>query len=389
MNGRSEHFVIVGGGLAAGKAAAALRSGGHQGHITIFTAEDHPPYERPPLSKDILLGKSEADDALVHPQHWYDEQGITLRTARPVTAIDPQARVLTTSAGQTSYDKLLLCTGSSPRHLPMADQSGADVHYLRTLDDSLALKSKLTEGARIAIIGGGWIGLEVASAARNAGAEVTVLEALEAPLVRVVGAEVAEIFSNLHREHGVDLRTGVTVTEIGPHSLTLEGGDTVEFDTLLVGVGAVPNVELAQAAGLKIDNGVRVDDHLRTSDPHIFAAGDIANADNTALGYPLRVEHWDTAIKQGELAAANMLGGDQSNDALPYFFTDQYDFGIEYIGNPGPEGFDQVELTGDVPGRVFRAYWLRDGVVVAAMHGNDWDATAELRASIGKPLRLE
>ncbi len=388
MNGRSEHFVIVGGGLAAGRAAAALRKGGHQGHVTIFAAEDHPPYERPPLSKDLLLGKSEPDDALVNPQKWYDEQAITLRTGRPVTSIDAKARVLTAGGTTTPYDKLVLCTGSSARHLQMADESGADVHYLRTLDDSLALKGKLTPGTRIAIIGGGWIGLEVASAARNAGAEVTILEAAEAPLVRIVGPEVAEVFANLHREHGVDLRTGVEVAQIGPTSLTLQGGDTVEFDTLLVGIGAVPNVELAETAGLKVDNGVLVDEHLRTSDPHIFAAGDVANADNTALGYRLRVEHWDTAIKQGELAAANILGADKSNDALPYFFTDQYDFGMEYVGNPGPEGFDSVTLTGDVPGRVFRAFWLRDGIVVAAMHGNDWDAIDQVRASIGKPLDL-
>jgi 3-phenylpropionate/trans-cinnamate dioxygenase ferredoxin reductase subunit len=273
----------------------------------------------------------------------------------------------------------------------MADDSGAPVHYLRTLEDSTALKEQLNDGARIGIIGGGWIGLEVASAARQAGAEVVVLEALAQPLLNVLGDEVAALFAQLHRERGVDVRTNARVEEIrhsgGDTTISLAGGDTLTVDRLVVGVGVTPTTDLADAAGMAVDNGILVDAGLRTSVPDVLAAGDVANVDHPVLGHRIRVEHWDTAIKHGTVAAANLLGGDAVADDLPYFFTDQYDLGLEYVGNPGPEGFDRVVVTGDGEGpveqRAFRVWWLRGDRVVAGMHVNDWDAIDRVRELVG------
>jgi 3-phenylpropionate/trans-cinnamate dioxygenase ferredoxin reductase subunit len=269
----------------------------------------------------------------------------------------------------------------------MADESGVPVGYLRTVDDSLALRERLTKGTRVGIIGGGWIGLEIASAARQHDAEVTLLESLDLPLLGVLGPDVAQVFAGLHREHGVDLRTGVQVTAITPDgdgaTISLGDGSALGVDLLVVGVGVEPNTDLAEAAGLVVDNGIRTDSRLRTADDHVYAIGDVANADHPVLGYPLRVEHWDTAIKHGKALAATLAGTPTEADALPYFFTDQYDLGMEYVGNPGPEGYDRVVLTGDVQGRVFRAWWLRGDTVVAGMHVNDWDAIDEIRRVVG------
>jgi 3-phenylpropionate/trans-cinnamate dioxygenase ferredoxin reductase component len=381
-------IVIVGGGLTAGTAVGELRSGGYDGRLVLVAEEQHVPYERPPLSKAYLMGKDPAEKAQVHPAEWYAEHDVDLRTGTRAEGIDLAGRTVRVGGEDLAYDQLLLATGSRPRHLELADASGAPVTYLRTLDDSTALREQLREGRKLAIIGGGWIGLEVASAAREAGAEVVVLEALDLPLVRVLGPEVAAVFADLHREHGVDLRTDVQVRGItaagGGAELTLGDGTSLTCDHLVVGVGVTPAVELAAAAGLSLDNGIRTDAHLRTSDPRVFAAGDVANADHPVLGHPIRVEHWDTAIQHGKVAAANLLGGDAVADALPYFFTDQYDFGMEYVGNPGPEGHDDVVMRGDVSERVFTAWWLRGDLVVAGMQANDWDAIDDVRRLVGR-----
>ena len=381
-------IVVIGGGLAAGTAVGALRLSGYDGPLVLFTDEPRAPYERPPLSKAYLMGKDPAEKSFVHPPEWYAEHDVDLRTESRVESIDLAQQTVRVGQDDLAYDQLLIATGARPRHLEMADASGVPTTYLRTFDDSTRLREKLQPGKRIAIIGGGWIGLEVASAAREAGCEVVVLEALELPLGRVLGPEVATVFADLHRAHGVDLRTSVTVEAISAAGegaeLTLGDGSTVTCDHLVVGVGVTPVVELAAAAGLTLDNGIRTDDHLRTSDPHVFAAGDVANADHPVLGHPIRVEHWDTAIQHGKVAAANLLGADAVADALPYFFTDQYDFGMEYVGNPGPEGYDEVVLRGDVAGRVFTAWWLRGDHIVAGMHANDWDAIDDVRRLVGR-----
>lgn len=380
-----EPIVLVGGGLASGTAAKALREQGYDGPLVLLADEPHLPYERPPLSKDLLLGKASPEDALVASADWWGEHDVEVRTGSPVTSLDPAAHSVTVDEQELRYRALLLATGSRARHLPMADASGLPVHHLRTLDDSAALGATLVEGSRIGIIGAGWIGLEVASAARQRGAEVVVLETLAQPLERVVGAEVGALFAQLHREHGVDLRTGVQVESISRDGITLAGDDHVEVDQLVVGIGVTPVTDLAEAAGLAVENGILVDSQLRTSAPDVLAAGDVAAVDHPLLGR-LRVEHWDTAIKHGTVAANNLLGGDAVADELPYFFTDQYALGLEYVGHPGAEGFDSVEIEGDDTGpvdqRVLRVWWRRAGRLVAGMHVNDWDAIDEIRTRV-------
>ncbi len=386
----SDRVVIVGGGLAAGTCVTELREGGHDGPVVVFAEEPHVPYERPPLSKDLLLGQGTEDDALVHEQAWYDEHDVEVRTGTAVTSLDLAAREVVAGADRTPYDHLVLATGSRPRRLRLADESGAPVAYLRTLEDSRRIKSALTAGARIGIVGGGWIGLEVASAARNAEAHVTLVESLEQPLLRVLGAEVGGIFAGLHREHGVDLRLGAGLSGIDRDGdgavLTLADGDRVECDLVVVGVGIEPVTDLATAAGITVDDGIRTDARLRTSARDVLAAGDVANADHPVLGRPVRVEHWDTAIQHGKVAAATILGRERQAEKLPYFFTDQYDLGMEYVGSPGPDGFDRVVVRGDTAGRVFTAWWLRGDDVVAGMHANDWDAIDHVRRLVGSSV---
>jgi 3-phenylpropionate/trans-cinnamate dioxygenase ferredoxin reductase component len=386
----SEPFVIVGGGLTAAKAVEQLRESGYDGDLVVFAREHHLPYERPPLSKGYLLGNDERDSVFVHDAGWYAENDVDLRLGVSVDAVDPVARTVSAGDARTPYTQLLLATGSAPRPLALADDSGAPVAYLRVLEDSERLKQAFTDGARIAVLGGGWIGLEAASAARAAGAEVTVVESLDLPLLRVLGPEVAGVFADLHREHGVDLHLGARLTGVDRSGagvrLTLDDG-TVDADLLLIGIGAAPSTALAEAAGLDVDNGVLVDEHLHTSAPDVLAAGDIANAWHPVLGRRVRVEHWDNAIEQGKAAARSMLGEDVSYDRLPYFFTDQYDLGMEYVGHADPAEVDEVVVRGDTTGdRVFTAYWVKDGVVAAGMHANDWDAIDGIRDQVGKPL---
>ena len=388
----SEPFVVVGGGLAAAKAVEQLRESGYDGDVILYTAEQHLPYERPPLSKGYLLGDDERDVVFVHDAQWYVDNNIDVRLGTRVEAVDPGAHTVTAGDTTQSYSKLLLATGAQPRRFAMADASAAPVAYLRVIEDTERLKQAFTEGARIAVLGAGWIGLEAASAARKAGCHVTVVESLPQPLLRVLGPRIASVFADLHREHGVDMRLDVSVGGVEKAGdgvrLILDVGDPVEADLLLVGIGAVPDVKLAEDAGLDVDNGVLVDSALRTSAPDVFAAGDIANAEHPVLGRRIRVEHWDNAIEQGKAAARSMLGEDVSYDRIPYFFTDQYDLGMEYVGNIDPGSADDVVVRGDTTGdRVFQAYWIKDGVVAAAMHANDWDAGDTIREAIGKPLQ--
>jgi NADPH-dependent 2,4-dienoyl-CoA reductase/sulfur reductase-like enzyme len=386
----SETFVVVGGGLAAGTAVTELRESGFTGEIVLFGSEHHLPYERPPLSKGYLLGNDPIDVAFVHEPSWYDEQDVDLRLGTEVTGLDRQTHHVRTDDGSQAYDKLLLATGAVPRRLDIADASGAPVAYLRTIEDSTRLKETLDASTQLAIIGGGWIGLEVASAARNAGASVVVLESLDLPLLRVLGPEVAQVFAGLHTEHGVDLRTGVQVAGMDKDGrqavVRLGDGTDIRADLVVVAVGVAPDTRLAERGGLDIDNGILVDEQLRTSDPDIYAAGDVANASHPVLGRRIRVEHWDTAIEQGKVAARNMLGAGAAYDRLPYFFTDQYDLGMEYVGSVGPEGYDDVVMRGDVAGRVFTAFWLHEGRVLAGMQVNDWDATDGIRAVVGRSV---
>jgi NADPH-dependent 2,4-dienoyl-CoA reductase/sulfur reductase-like enzyme len=364
-------MAIVGGGLASATAAAELRERGYDGPVALYAAECRLPYERPPLSKGFLLGRDPVDNMYVHDAAWYREHDIDLHLDTRVTAISPDDHLLRTSGGEEPFTRLLLATGASPRRLALADESGVPVAYLRTIEDSERLRAAFAGRPRVTIIGGGWIGLEVAAAAREAGCPVTVYEVADLPLRGVLGPEVARVFADLHRAHGVELVLGSPVT-----AAALSAADLV-----VVGIGAVPDTSLAEAAGLLTGNGILTDAELRTSHPDIYAAGDVANHDHPLLGR-LRTEHWDNAIWQAKTAARNMLGGDERYDRQPYFFTDQYDLGMEYVGHVGPDGYDRVIIEGDTAS-AFRAYWEREGVVVAAMHANDWDASDEIRASIG------
>jgi 3-phenylpropionate/trans-cinnamate dioxygenase ferredoxin reductase subunit len=390
-------YVIVGAGLAGARAAEALRDGGYEGPVVLLGAEQHRPYERPPLSKEYLQGSSERDEVFVHPPDWYREHDVDLRLGATVTAIDRDAaEVVLDDGGRVGYDALLLATGSSPRHLRVPGAELEDVHYLRYLDDSDRLKILLQRAGRIAVIGAGWIGLEVTAAARIADVEVAVLEAADAPLLGVLGPEIAEVFAGLHREHGVDLRTGVQVTEIvgkdgAVVGVRLGDGSLVEADAVVVGIGAAPNTGLAESAGLQVDDGVRVDEHLRSSDPHIYAAGDIASIHHPALGRQIRVEHWATAQNSGPVAAAAMIDENAAVwDRLPYFFTDQYDLGMEYTGHvdAGDENVEVV-VRGDLAGREFIAFWLKDGRLLAGMNVNIWDVTDDIERLIRAGTTLD
>jgi 3-phenylpropionate/trans-cinnamate dioxygenase ferredoxin reductase subunit len=382
------HLVIVGASLAGATAAQTLRDEGFAGPVTLVGEEPSRPYERPPLSKDYLLGKSEREKVFVHPEGWYAEHDVDLRLGVAADRIDRAARSVSLADGsQVGYDALLLTTGSTPRRLsiPGADLDG--VLYLRRLEDSERIKAAYAEARRVVIIGAGWIGLETAAAARAAGLDVTVLEQAELPLLRVLGRDVAQVFADLHREHDVDLRFGAQVEALTGADGRVTGvrlGDGTQLDTdlVLVGVGISPSTSLAADAGLDVDNGITVDEHLRTSDPHVYAAGDVANAQHPLLGRRLRVEHWANARRQGAVAARSMLGQDVVYDRLPYFFSDQYDLGMEYTGYVDPDGFDQVVFRGDVPGREFIAFWVANGRVLAGMNVNVWDVTKPIEELI-------
>jgi NADPH-dependent 2,4-dienoyl-CoA reductase/sulfur reductase-like enzyme len=379
-------FVIVGAGLAGAKAAETLRGEGFDGHVVLIGAETERPYERPPLSKGLLLGTAERDSPYVHDAGWYAKHDIELRTGTTVTGIDRSAHTVTVSGGEEiRYDRLLLATGASPRTLPGADSDG--LLTLRTLADSDRIGAILQPDARLAIVGAGWIGLEVAAAARERGASVTVVETAALPLQRVLGDRLATTFADLHREHGVDFRFGAKVAELTDHRVALADGTAVDADAVLVAVGVRPNTELAERAGLGVDNGVLVDSRLRTDDPDIFAVGDVANIDHPLLNARIRVEHWANALDGGPVAARAMLGRDVRWDRLPYFFTDQYDLGMEYAGWVPPGATADVVIRGDLAAREFLAFWMVDGRVAAGMNVNIWDVTEDIQALIRAGLR--
>jgi len=377
-----DNVVIVGGGLAGAKTAEALREQGYAGPVVLLAAEDEPPYERPPLSKGYLAGKDAFEKALVHPEAWYADHDVELRRGTEVTAIDRTAHeVVLADGGRIRYGVLVLATGAEPRSLPIP---GADTALvLRTHADSDRIRATFGEGRRLVVVGAGWIGLEVAAAARAAGTDVVVLEAAEQPLLGVLGPEMGAVFAALHRDHGVDLRLGAKIAGISPSGVRLEDGEEIAADAVVLGVGVRPRTELAEAAGLEVDNGVLVDASLRTSDPDIYAVGDIANHDHPVLGRRVRVEHWANALNQPATAAAALLGGDAAYDRLPYFFSDQYDLGMEYVGHATRDDTARVVVRGDLDKREFVAFWLdAQDRILAAMNVNVWDVPDQVRPLI-------
>lgn len=384
----STTFVIIGGGLAGAKAAEALRDKEFDGQIVLVAEEQHLPYERPPLSKEFLAGKKSLNDFTVQDSAWYLDHDIDLRLGIRATAVDSAAhRVALSDDTSVGYDKLLLATGSRSRHLPIPGADAGGVHYLRSIEDARALDSVLREGSSLAVVGAGWIGLEVAASARQRGVGVTVVETARLPLLAALGEEVGTVFADLHRDHGVDLRLQSQVEEITTAEgtatgLRLHDGSTVGADAVLVAVGAQPNIELAAEAGLSMgDGGVLVDASLRTSDPDIYAVGDIAAADHPLFAERIRTEHWANALKQPAVAVAGMLGKPSQYAELPYFFTDQYDLGMEYAGH-APR-YQRVVFRGDVEGREFVAFWLDAGNrVLAGMNVNIWDVLDDVKGLI-------
>jgi 3-phenylpropionate/trans-cinnamate dioxygenase ferredoxin reductase component len=390
-------IVVVGGGLAGAKAVEALRDKGFDGKVVLFGAEHHLPYERPPLSKEYLAGKKALADFTVDTEDWYREHDVELHLGTTVTNLDTANHTVEYGDGQQEhYDKLLLATGSSSRRPPIPGADAQGVHYLRTVDDASELLASLTDGARLAVVGAGWIGLEVAASARERGVAVTVVETAELPLLGALGREAAEIFADLHREHGVDLRLSMSVDAITTDrgkatGLKLGDGDTVPADAVLVAVGAKPNSELAERAGLQTkDGGVVVDGSLKSSDDDVYAVGDIAAATHPIFDTRIRTEHWANALKQPDVAVAGMLGSPGGYDELPYFFTDQYDLGMEYVGH-APD-YDSVVFRGDVGKREFTVFWLdAQRRILAGMNVNVWEGLDDIKELIRsrKPVDTE
>jgi 3-phenylpropionate/trans-cinnamate dioxygenase ferredoxin reductase subunit len=380
-----ETITVVGGGLAAGKAVAAARESGFDGRIVLLASEAHAPYERPGLSKGYLRGEVGRAELAVHDAGFYRDHDVDLRTATTAVAIDRSAREVHTDAGdRVDYTRLLLATGAAPRRLdvPGADLAGA--HYLRTVDDADRLRAALAHATEVVVVGGGWIGSEVAASARQLGRSVTIVDPGPAPLHNVLGPEAAAVFRDLHRDHDVTLALGRHVVafrgEAQVEAVVTSNGQTIPADLVVVGIGVTPRVELAAAAGIAVDNGITVDERLRTTDPHVFAAGDVAAAQHPFYRSRLRVEHWANALNQGVVAGRNLAGHHDVYDRLPYFFSDQYDVGIEYLGHA--REWDRVVFRGDVAARKFIAFWTKDRRVVAAMSCNVWDVIEPLRRVI-------
>jgi len=386
-------YVIVGASLAGAKAAETLREEGFDGAVVMIGEENDRPYERPPLSKGYLLGNDERDSIFVHPEGWYAENSVELRSGTTATSVDRKGRTVALASGESvPYDKLLITTGASPRRLniPGADLDG--VLYLRSVEDSERLSAALRGGGSVVIAGAGWIGLETAAAARHYGCEVTVVEPERGALLRSIGPELGEVFAGLHRSHGVTFRFGEGLSEItgsgkATAAVTSEGTE-LPADVVIIGIGAVPNTAIAAGAGLEVDNGILTDEALRTSDPDIFAAGDVANSFNPLLGRRIRVEHWGNALTGGPAAARSMMGRQVSFDLVPYFYSDQYDLGMECAGLPEPGSYDEIVYRGDKESLEFIAFWLSDGAVIAGMNVNVWDVNDDIQALIrtGEPV---
>ena len=376
----SSAHVIVGAGMAGAKTAEFLRDEGHEGPIVLIGAEHEAPYERPPLSKDYLRGELPREDTRVHPEGYYRDHAIELRQGLAV-GVDTAARTVELDDGERiPYERLLLATGAEPRRLTIPGAELDGVHYLRTLADSDALASRLEAGGHAVVIGGGWIGAEVAASARQAGLEVSLIERERMPLERVLGSELGCFFAELHRDRGVALHTGQGVERLegsgAVERVRLADGRAIDCDFVVVGVGVLPRTELAERAGIAVGDGILVDERLETDAPGVFAAGDVASVLHPFYGRRLRVEHWANALHQPEVAARAMLGKPATWDRLPYFFSDQYELGMEYTGLA--DGWDRVVLRGDRAAREFIAFWLRDGRVLAGMNVNVWDVADQI-----------
>jgi 3-phenylpropionate/trans-cinnamate dioxygenase ferredoxin reductase component len=378
-------FIIVGAGLAGATAAEELRTQGFDQCVRLIGSEPERPYERPPLTKDYLRGESPREKAYVHEPGFYEDHQILLETDATVTGIETARSRVTLADGRAyDYDRLLLATGAEPRQISIPGAELGGVHYLRTLQDCDALRTRLEAGGRVVVVGAGWIGSEFAASARQRGLQVTIVDPHALPNERIFGAEIGAFYRDVHRDHGVELVLGAGVDAFEGNGVVqrvrTSSGRLIDCDFVVVGIGAVPRVELARRAGLYVDNGIRVDDTLQSSVSGVFAAGDVANALHPFYDKPIRVEHWANALRQGPLAAQAMLGLQVSDDRIPYFYSDQYEVGMEYSGYAPT--WDEVAFRGDPSDGEFIAFWLRDGRVLAGMNVNIWDVNEHIQALI-------
>jgi 3-phenylpropionate/trans-cinnamate dioxygenase ferredoxin reductase component len=383
-------FVIVGAGMAGGKVAETLREEGFDGRIVLVGAERHRPYERPPLSKDYL--RAEAGVAwLQEDEGWYAQHDVELRTSTVAESLDVAGSAVVLAGGERlAYDRLLLSTGAEPRRLPLPGADLDGVQLLRTIEDSDAIRAVIEAGGRLVVIGGGWIGCEVAASARQKGMDVTLVEPLELPLLRVLGPELGGFYRDVHADQGVELLLGTGVEAIEgsgrAERVRTSDGRSIDCDAVVVGIGVAPRTQLADGV-LDVDNGILVDERLRAGAEGVFAAGDVANATHPVFERRVRVEHWANALEQGPAAARAMLGRDVRYDKVPYFFSDQYDVGMEYAGLHDP-GSDELVLRGDMAGREFIAFWLRGERLMAGMNVNVWDVSDPIQELVrsGAPV---
>ena len=385
-------FMIVGASLAGAKAAEELRSAGFDGRVVLIGAEPERPYERPPLTKDYLRDESPREKAYVHPEGFYAEQEIELETGAEVSELDLDGSAVRLADGrELGFDRLLLTVGAEPRRLNLPGAELEGVHYIRTLAHCDVLRERLAAGGSVAVIGAGWIGSEFAASARQKGLEVTLIDPLELPNERIFGPEVGAFYRDVHAQQGVHLRLGDGVAAFEGDGrvqrVRTDGGAQVDCDFVVVGVGVTPRDRLARAAGLEVDNGIVVDEALRTSAPRVFAAGDAAHAWHPFYGERIRVEHWANALNQGPAAGRAMLDEAISYDRIPYFFSDQYDVGMEYSGYA--REWDEVVFRGDRSAGEFVAFWRRDGAVVAGMNVNVWDVNEHVQALIRSRARID
>lgn len=396
-----EPIVVVGGGLAAAKATENLRAEGYDGDLVVVTSEPHHPYERPPLSKDYLRGEAERDVLFPLSEDWYANHRVDLRTATRAAAIDVAGHVVTLIDGSLlPYSRLLLATGSTPRPFPVPGGDLQGVHYLRTIEhaDLLAatLESSAREGAgRLAVVGDGWIGMEVAASARSLGLDVTVVGRSVHPLGRVLGPLLGEMYGKVHADHGVHLHRNAQVVRITGSEgrvtgVDVEDGTHVAADVVVVGVGVTPNVGFAESAGIalrdpSLGGGLAVDATLRTSAPDVWAAGDIASVPSARYGRPLRVEHWSVALETGSHAARSMLGSHEPYDKLPYFYSDQYDVGMEYLGFVDDPATAEVVVSGSLEDHALVAFWVADDRVQAGIAVNTWEQMERVEELVRAP----
>lgn len=380
-----QSVVVVGAGLAGAKAAQALREEGYDGRLVLLGAEPERPYERPPLSKEYLRGEAGPEKVYVHAAGYYDEHAIELRTGVQVASIDRAGAAVVLGGGErVAYDRLLLATGARPRRLALPGAELEGVCELRTLADGDALAERLRGAERVAIVGAGWIGCEVAASARQLGLDVTIVEPAALPLQRTLGPQLGAFYRDLHAGHGVRMRLGHSVAGFegadAVRAVLTDDGTRIGCDLVVVGVGVTPRDELADRSGFDVADGILVDEYLQTNVPGVYAAGDVARAYHPGLERSVRVEHWANALHQGPAAARNMLGAQAAYDRLPYVFSDQYDVGMEYTGHAAE--WDDVVIRGDLAAREFVAFWLRDGRVLAGMNVNVWDVADDIRALI-------